>query len=412
MKKDMSESERWSRERWNRLAWWAFVAVLGLAALYIAHVFVGLLVVGVFGYYATRPICRRLSRVIDSEPLAASATVLLVLVPILLVTLIAGVRIVSQVGAALADSDGLLGLVGENFALDALPEEQREVLLEILADPVGAVTSGGGIEPLIGAGVAAFSALAGTLLFLGLAISLSFFLLKTDEQLAAGFRDLVGGPGTTAHAYAAAVDEDLESVFFGNLLFVVAMSLIAAVVYWVTNLVAPAGLAIPMVFILAFLTGLASLIPVVVGKLVYLPVVGLLALQATEAGGGALAFVGGVLVVYFLLLDIMPQTFLQPYLSGRQLGMMLLMFGYILGPILFGWYGFFLLPIVFVVMVEAIRIPLPELVHGERQTPTVSMAESTDSDPDQLPDDEPGDGSGSEGDTSEFVEGGDTAESG
>ena len=26
-----------------------------------------------------------------------------------------------------------------------------------------------------------------------------------------------------------------------------------------------------------------------------------------------------------------------------------MMFGYILGPILFGWYGFFLLPILFIV---------------------------------------------------------------
>jgi predicted PurR-regulated permease PerM len=183
------------------------------------------------------------------------------------------------------------------------------------------------------------------------------------------------------------VDEDLESVFFGNLLFVVAMTVVAAVAYSLTNLVAPEGLGIPMVFVLAFLTGLASLIPIVVGKLVYLPVVALLGLQATDAGQGALAFVGGVLVVYFVVLDVLPQTFLQPYLSGRQLGMMLLMFGYILGPILFGWYGFFLLPIVLVVMVEAVRIVLPELLHGERLTPTVSMAESAGSDPVVSPDD-------------------------
>lgn len=66
------------------------------------------------------------------------------------------------------------------------------------------------------------------------------------------------------------------------------------------------------------------------------------------------------------------------------------MFGYILGPILFGWYGFFLLPIVFIVLLEAIRIVLPELVHGEAMTPEVDMGESVGTDPqedrDRVPD--------------------------
>lgn len=61
--------------------------------------------------------------------------------------------------------------------------------------------------------------------------------------------------------------------------------------------------------------------------------------------------------------------------------MLVLLFGYILGPILFGWYGFFLLPIVFVLMLEAIRIVLPELVHGEALTPDVSLGEGVGTDP-------------------------------
>jgi hypothetical protein len=136
-----------------------------------------------------------------------------------------------------------------------------------------------------------------------------------------------------------------------------------------------------MVFVLGVLTGAASLIPIAVGKIVYLPVVAYLGAQAVDSGGASLAFVGVVLVVYFLVLDILPQTFLQPYITGRQLDVVVLLFAYLLGPILFGWYGFFLLPILFVLMLEAIRIVLPELLHGEPLTPTVSIGESVGSNP-------------------------------
>jgi hypothetical protein len=41
-----------------------------------------------------------------------------------------------------------------------------------------------------------------------------------------------------------------------------------------------------------------------------------------------------------------------------------LMFAYILGPFLFGWYGIFLAPMVLVLVVHFVRIVFPELVDG------------------------------------------------
>ena len=72
---------------------------------------------------------------------------------------------------------------------------------------------------------------------------------------------------------------------------------------------------------------------------------------------------------------------------------MLLMFAYLLGPILFGWYGFFLLPILFLAILEAVRIVLPELLHGERLTHTATMGEDLGADPQEegtVPTDRPG----------------------
>jgi predicted PurR-regulated permease PerM len=60
----------------SRLGWWVFVLALAVIAGFVAYSFVGMAVLGVFGYYATRPIYRRLERRIEADGIAAGATVL------------------------------------------------------------------------------------------------------------------------------------------------------------------------------------------------------------------------------------------------------------------------------------------------------------------------------------------------
>jgi predicted PurR-regulated permease PerM len=368
----------------DRVGWWVYVLVLAGAALFIGHSFVGLLVLGLFGYYATRPICDRVSTVTDSESLAAVLTVLTVLVPVFLVVFYAGYRILQQLQRR--TNEGVVSmLTSQLMGLRAIPgteETDPSFLLQHppSLDQLTSLSSGSGIEQTLNA----LNAVVGGVLLIGLAVALAYALLEYDDDLSDGFATLVGGRETTVYTYALAVDDDLESIFFGNLLFAVLMSVVATVTYMATNLVAPEGIHVPLVFALGFLTGVASLIPVVVGKVVYLPVVAYLGFQATQTGGSGFAFVGGALVLYVLVLDILPQSFIQPYVSGRQINTMLLLFAYILGPILFGWYGFFLMPILFVLMLETVRIVLPELLRAEPIAPDVNVARDTGADPEDV----------------------------
>lgn len=365
----------------SRLGWWAFVILLALVVTYVAYSFIGMIVLGVFGYYATRPIYRRLSHRIEADGLAAGATVLLIVVPIILLVVYVGFNVFTQIQQAIGASGS--GVFRSFIDLSMLPTEQRETVRTLFQNPRQIVSQPQQMaQSLLSAGAQVLGALGGTLVLVGLALTFSYFLLKNDDRFSGGLEELFGGQDTVAYAYAAAVDEDLESVFFGNLLFVLTMSLIAIVVYWATNFFAPAGLHVPMVLVLGVLTGVASLIPVVVGKVIYLPVVVYLSFQAIQSGGGAnLAFVAGVLVAYLLVLDILPQAIIQPYITGRQLDMLVLMFAYILGPILFGWYGFFLLPIVFIAVLELVRIVLLELVRGDPLTPRASLGEEVGTNP-------------------------------
>ncbi len=367
----------------NSVFWWLYVSVLGAAALFIGYSFIGVLVLGLFGYYATRPIAARIQTVIESQRVAAGLTVLAVLVPVLVLAIYAGIRMFQQVQQQF--EGGLVSMLASRILnLDAEDSDPTS----LLNDPpsVGQLTDllfGSAVEQ----GLHVLDILFGTVLLLALAVTLSYALLVYDEALSAGFAELVGGRDETVYSYGLAVDTDLESIFFGNLLFVLVMAVVATLTYTVTNLVAPAGLQIPMAFTLGVLTGVASLIPIVVGKVVYVPVVAYLAVTSVREGSGQFLFVGVVLVVYFLVLDLLPQSFIQPYLSGRQLNALILLFAYILGPILFGWYGFFLLPIVFVLMVEATRIVLPELLHGDSIEPEPGLAEGTGADPEEMQED-------------------------
>lgn len=372
---------------WDRVSWWAYILVLAGAAAFIGHSFVGLIVLGVFGYYATRPLSDRLGTVVDSEQLAATLTVLTVLVPVFLVTVYTGIRIVQQLQRTVDESVAST-VASRVLGLSGVPSAEQFDVSHLLQNPsaIDSMPFVTRLEQVFGA----LNAFFGGLLLLGLALTLTYGLLAHDDELSEAFTTLVGGRDTTVYAYARAVDEDLESIFFGNLLFVIIVAVLATVTYAATNMLSPSGLRVPMVLTLGFLTGVASLVPIIVGKLVYLPVVAYLGFRATQLGRGYV-FVGGTLVAYILLLDLLPQSVLQPYITGRQLSMLMLLFAYILGPILFGWYGFFLLPILFVLMLETVRIVLPELIHGEPLVPEATVAEDTGSDVQQVTEDS-GDG--------------------
>lgn len=364
----------------NRVGWWGYVLALAGVALFVGHSLVGLLVLGLFGYYATRPICQRISEFTDSERIAAALTVLTVLVPVFLVVFYAGYRILQQLRPRL-DEEFVRTLTAQfarfggsgGIGADAAATQRESSVLDQLAS----LSPGVGLDQL----VSALSATFGGLLLFGLTVALAYALLTYDDALSDTFAVLVGGRDTTAYTYALAVDDDMESIFYGNLLFAVVMSLVATVTYAATNLVAPSGIQVPMVFTLGFLTGVASLVPIVVGKIAYVPVVAYLAYQVSTTGNGEFVFVGAVLVVYVLVLDVLPQSFLQPYVSGQQVNSMLLLFAYVLGPVLFGWYGFFLLPILFVLLLEAVRIVLPELLRGEPLVPDVTVGQDAGADP-------------------------------
>jgi len=166
--------------------------------------------------------------------------------------------------------------------------------------------------------------------------------------------------------YLEAVDEELEAVFFGNLLNVVATSLIAIGVFRGYNLIAPAAAQVPYPTLAGGLTGLASLIPVVGMKVVYVPLTLAAAVPIVTSGDTSIVgYVAGFFLAALIVVDTIPDLILRPYLSGDATHVGLLMLAYTIGPVVLGFYGFFFAPILLVVGLTFANTALPRLLKSE-----------------------------------------------
>lgn len=244
----------------------------------------------------------------------------------------------------------------------------------------------GSIGSIAGVFTAYLSAIAAGLIYLFVVLAIAFFLLRDDQKVAQWFRSLVG-ERSTAYAFARAVDRDLQTLYFGNILTAFAIAIVAAFTYNALDLVDPAAVEFPAATLLGLLTGAGSLIPVIGIKLVYVPIALYLALQAALADPGLLWFPLVFLGLTFVVVDTIPELLLRPYISGRNLHIGLVMFAYILGPVLFGWYGLFLAPLILVLGIQSARLILPDLVQGGSVSPDAPAADTASGAP---PEDAPG----------------------
>lgn len=173
--------------------------------------------------------------------------------------------------------------------------------------------------------------------------------------------------------YLEAVDAELEAVLFGNLLNVLAISLIAIATFSGYNALVPAAAEVPYPALVGALTGAASLIPVVGMKVVYLPVAALTALPMILDGETSmLVYVLVFLFVAVVVVDTIPDLILRPLLSGKRTHVGLLMLAYIVGPVVLGFYGLFFAPILLVIGVTFAHTALPRLLGaGDADTDTL-----------------------------------------
>ncbi len=358
----------------DRALWWLYVTALAAALAFVGYRLVGTFLVGIFLYYGTRPVHRRVEDVVPWGGVAAVSTLLLTALPGLLVLGYLLAVGLTELTPNLSTYQSLLEPIVD---VESLTSHPVKVLVGVIRNP-----SASGLESVLAMWDQYVAFATGVVQTFFVAVLVAFYLLRDDHRIAAWFRDTVG-TDSTAYGYATAVDRDLETIYSSNLLLVLVVAILATVCYNGYNLVAPAPITIPHPTAFAILTGIASLVPLVVGKLVYLPLTLFLSVRALRIDPGLLVWPVGLFVVAFLFLDLIPMTFVLPELAGRQGHVGMIMFGYVVGAIIFGWYGLFLGPLLVVLAIQAVRIVVTELVQGRPITRRVQAAEDLGSEPDR-----------------------------
>ena len=349
----------------GRLAWGTFGLVLAGALAFVAYSFVGTFVFGLFVYYATRPIYRQLRRALDSPSLAAAVSLFALVLPALLLVSYAVTIVLQEIDRYAQTTNVDVAGLGVDPALLGRIADPEALLQDGVAQMLTSADLSQIVQPIESAfGTVAVLGVAAIHLFVMLAMA--FYLLREDHRLARWFVRHFDDDRGTVRSFFVAVDRDFNSIFFGNILNAILTGTIGVIAYSVLNVFAPPGGSIPTPALVGMLAGIASLIPVVGMKLVYVPVALVLTAQSALSGTpGGFAFVIAFVAVSFVVVDTIPDLVLRPYVSGRSLHVGALMLAYTLGPLLFGWYGIFLMPMLLVFVVHFTRIVLPELVGGE-----------------------------------------------
>jgi len=346
-----------------RLGWWALGAALAALLGFVAYSFIGTLVVALFIYYATRPVYNRLSKRVRPPSVAAALSLLVLALPVLLLVgyaLAIGIQEFNK-AAGSTDFGPLESALGPYRNMTTGVQDPSQLLNDPnLTDAVRtAFDTGLDYLGFVGTG----------LLHLFVMLAIAFYLLRDGPRLGRWVMNRFGDEAGVLDRYARAVDRDLYRVFSGNIFNAVFTAAIGAIVYSVLDFLAPVGTGIPYPALVGLLAGAASLVPVVGMKLVYVPVVGYLFGTAYLSPDPNYTIPIAFALLSFVVVDTIPDLVLRPYVSGRNLHVGLVMFAYIFGPLLFGWYGIFLGPLLLVLVVHFGRLVLPELVAGTELRP-------------------------------------------
>ncbi|MFC7215948.1 AI-2E family transporter [Saliphagus sp. GCM10025334] len=356
----------------RRIAVGSIVAALLVVVAHVALSFLGVLVFAVFLYYAVRPIYRTLERFnLPRRPRAILALVLFGVPFLVLITYTIAIIVIET--QALLEAYG----VQDRFLNEVIAEIDVTGLdLDEIRNIVTDISSQASLGVVVLSLAGTVSVVSGAVVQLIIMVTLAYYMLIDGPRFVSWLLETYDESGVL-RAYARAVDPELSMTLFGNIVNVFVTAIVGVVTFYTYNFFAPAAVDVPFPALIGALTGIGSLIPVVGIKLVYVPVIVLLAANAWATGDLSLLVpVGALAAVSAVVVDFIPDFFIRAHISGKQTHTGMLLVSYIVGPLVFGFYGLFLAPILLILVINAVSILLPYVLTGH--PPGVRQARLTE----------------------------------
>lgn len=346
------------------LPWLAFGAFIVLAVTRLLRPVFGAFIVGLFLYYASRPVYRRLVQRITHPDVAVTVTLILYVLPLLIIFMY-GIWVaahqLSQLlsPSLLADVNRLLGTSIQWSTL----QHPSQLLWTVVTNPQRAP-----LNPLQGMFLGQgnpLKTLFGVAFYVGLRffliVTFAFYFLRDDQKISRWVASTLGEDSTVVD-YLQRVDHQLWTIYFGNMMTIAATAIVAVVTFTALGFLAPSGLGVSSPVLLGLLVGVGTIVPVVGMKIVWVPYTAYLMLVAVRLPAVPIWFPVVFFVVTLVVVDMFPDIVIRSYASARETHMGLVLLAYVLGSIAFGWYGIFLGPIILVLALQFGRHIFPRFV--------------------------------------------------
>lgn len=349
---------------------WAFFTIpLFLIIFYISLQYISLIVTSIFLYYISRPIFRIVYNKTEMRRVSALVAVLSFVIPISLISLY-------------SIYFGFLQLISftrtEEFS--SIEPLMRNSITDFIGESQNITTSSLEITNSSNQGFYSFlletldpiiqsaSLVTSLIISILIVLTLTYYLLKDGGNMRNWFEKwIVEDRISYTQGFFKYVDNELSSIFVGNILAAIIIAAMTIVIYLGLNIfLLPSKVNVPYPVLVGILCGLTSIVPILGMKLVYLPLTGYMTFVAYT--NGFFEFIWSPLIVLLIssiIIDIIPEMIIRPYISSRNTHLGILILAYIIGPIFFGWYGLFLGPIMVVLATGFIKLVIPEIMSHE-----------------------------------------------
>ncbi|MDD1721531.1 MAG: AI-2E family transporter [Euryarchaeota archaeon] len=326
-----------------RAHWLKFLPLIALIAvlLSVAYLLLPLLdgiVLGLVFAYVARPLKNQLvSRVKNSERIAALLATAALVVPIVAIFVLGIIEAARQLAWIIQNQDVVAVDLNRGLATIGLSPDLTDSIINAAQSTVSTVPVSRYLTYSATANVGIF------LLNLVLSVIICYYLLVDGKRFVRSLLALY--PQTDAsRRFVHATDRMISGIYVGNFLAAVLISLISIPVFFVFR--------IPLIAVLAALMFIAALVPILAEWMVLLPVASYVFLVRGPFEAGIFLIVG-VIILY-----VIPELILRPYLVGKASSIhpLLILLSFLGGGIVGGLAGFFLGPIAVGVILAAYSV--------------------------------------------------------
>ncbi|MFB6245757.1 MAG: AI-2E family transporter [Candidatus Nanohaloarchaea archaeon] len=200
--------------------------------------------------------------------------------------------------------------------------------------------------------VSIFAGIPSVIVHLGIFTVTSIYLYKDGARIEGKISEIIENLPEEERKISISLIDSVDYIFRGvfvtQVLVALTLGLMAGIGFYIISLVTS---PMPLIPIWAIMIGISSLLPLVANFMIYLPLGGYYLMTGSPVKGSLVMAFG------FVMLQLMPEIFLRPFIGSKQMDEhpLIIFTGFIAGPLTLGLKGLILGPVILILTEEFIN---------------------------------------------------------